>query len=364
MKKILIVTGIFPPDIGGPATYVSNLVKDLPKYKFKVNILTLGNKASTKNIKYISKKYSFFKRLLKIKEFIEKNEFDVIYAQDPFSVGFGVAIAKTSAKKVLKIVGDNVWEISRDILNVEDSIEKFQKKKYGLKINMMKRIQKYTAKKFDKIVTPSKFLKKIVQDWGIKSNKIEVIYNAVRIQKESLVNKSIVKKKLRLKGRNFVTVARLTPWKGIALLIEIFKERKENLIIIGNGPLYEKYKKQTNGLKNIKMLGRLPNKNVHEYLYAADTFILNSGYEGLPHVVIEAFNLECPVLLSNVCGNPEIVKNNYNGLLFKYNNRKSIVKTLDTLNERKIKRFTSNAKDSLKKFEWNNMVKKIAEVLS
>jgi glycosyltransferase involved in cell wall biosynthesis len=45
--KILLVTGIFPPDIGGPATYIPNLARYLKKKGHEVRILTLAN--DTKN---------------------------------------------------------------------------------------------------------------------------------------------------------------------------------------------------------------------------------------------------------------------------------------------------------------------------
>ena len=45
--KILLVTGIFPPDIGGPATYIPNLARYLKKKGNEVRILTLAD--DTKN---------------------------------------------------------------------------------------------------------------------------------------------------------------------------------------------------------------------------------------------------------------------------------------------------------------------------
>ena len=38
--KLLIATGIFPPDIGGPATMLSHLAQGLTERGFEVKILT------------------------------------------------------------------------------------------------------------------------------------------------------------------------------------------------------------------------------------------------------------------------------------------------------------------------------------
>ena len=43
MKNILIVTGIYPPDIGGPATFTKNLRDFINKSEYKVIVITLSN---------------------------------------------------------------------------------------------------------------------------------------------------------------------------------------------------------------------------------------------------------------------------------------------------------------------------------
>ena len=44
-KKILILTGIFPPDIGGPATQLDALARELIKNGYQVRVLTFRSKA-------------------------------------------------------------------------------------------------------------------------------------------------------------------------------------------------------------------------------------------------------------------------------------------------------------------------------
>jgi glycosyltransferase involved in cell wall biosynthesis len=364
-RKILFVTGIFPPDIGGPATYVKNLSDELRSRNYVVDILTLGEKQEKKNdINYLKKKQNYFLRSFKIKRFIENNNYDVIYTQDPFSMALGVALAKTKAKKVLKVVGDNVWEISRDVLKIKNEIETFQNKNYSFRINLMKKIQKYNVSKFDRIITPSNYLKKIVIGWGVNSNKIRVIYNAIETSKFSKIeNKSKLRKELEIPGKSFITVARLVPWKGIDLLIDIFKYRKENLIIVGSGSLEKELRKKARKYKNIFFTGNLTSNDVYKYMKISDAFILNTGYEGLPHVVIEAFQVGIPTLISDVCGNPEIVEHKKTGLLFKYNNKASIINALECLENLDKKKITYEAKKSLSKFEWKTLLKETIEEL-
>ena len=47
--RVLIVTGIFPPDIGGPATYVSKIASGLVLRGHRVTVLTLSDEGHTPN---------------------------------------------------------------------------------------------------------------------------------------------------------------------------------------------------------------------------------------------------------------------------------------------------------------------------
>ncbi len=353
-KKILLVTGIYPPAIGGPATYVKMLEKELPLRGYDVHILTLGEMPHTDLVSYIPRTKGFFARSLAIKRFIERGNYDIVYAQTPFSVGFGVALSWGKAKKILKVVGDNVWEISQDVLGVRDSIDDFQKKTYSFKINVMKMIEHWSAKRFDTVITPSKYLQGIVLGWGVKKEKSVVVYNAVK-RPEINESKEELRKEFGIDGKTYLTVARITPWKGIDTLIDVFSERKEHLIVIGDGPLFDEMKEKAKGFDNITLLGRLPKDSVYRYMKACDGFLLNSSYEGLPHVVIEALYLDCPVAASKAGGTPEIVIPGKTGTLFTYNNKKSIVKGIEKMKHHDF---------TMKQFDQTVMLDHLCEVFA
>jgi len=54
---------------------------------------------------------------------------------------------------------------------------------------------------------------------------------------------------------------------------------------------------------------------VPAYLRAADAFVLNSSYEGLPHVVLEAMEVGVPVVATDAGGTGEVVVHERTGLL-------------------------------------------------
>ena len=102
--KILITTGIYPPDIGGPATYSKILIDELPKHNINALVLGFGE---VRRLPKIIRHFLYFLKILK-----KGWKADIIFAQDPVSVGLPAALAaKILGKKfVLKIVGDYAWE--------------------------------------------------------------------------------------------------------------------------------------------------------------------------------------------------------------------------------------------------------------
>src|SRR3989339_1894470 len=103
-KKILIATPLYPPDIGGPATYAKTLEIELPKRGLVVSIVSFSS------VRHLPKGFShlaYFFKLLKAAW-----RADLIFALDPISVGLPAhAVSKLLGKPLyVKIVGDFAWE--------------------------------------------------------------------------------------------------------------------------------------------------------------------------------------------------------------------------------------------------------------
>lgn len=357
--RIIIATGIYPPDIGGPATYSSLLAKELPKRGIKVKVVTYGPAGISRKIpKGLRHLIYFFLCLFKALRS------DVVYAQGTVSSGLpAMLVSKILRKKfIVKIVGDYAWEQGAGRFGVKDLIEEFQKKKYGWRVELLKKIQKCVVNKADKIVVPSDFLRKIVSGWGAKPEKIKVIYNAPEG----------VNSKYKKQRKSFLLSAgRLVPWKGFDGLIEILPglPKEINLKIVGTGPEEERLKKLVSKFKlgnRVEFLGTIPHKDLMISMGRARIFVLNTGYEGLPHIILEAMAMDLPVITTNVCGNPEVVENGRNGLLVEYNNKKQLKEAILKLWEDKDlqERFIENGKKTLGKFTLEKMINKTIEILS
>ena len=74
-------------------------------------------------------------------------------------------------------------------------------------------------------------------------------------------------------------------------------------------------------LKEKVFITNLDHQALLEELSGAGIFVLNTGYEGLSHTILEAMAAEVPIVTTNIGGNPELIENNQNGILVEYNNK-------------------------------------------
>ncbi len=366
--RILIATGIYPPDIGGPATYSQTLFKQLPKQGIQTEVLSFGS------VRHLPKGISHFFYFLKL--FKISYGTDLIYAQDPVSVGLpAMLVAKIRKKKfVLKIVGDYAWEQFQANQKEFVSLESFQEKTFDWLTELRRKIQQLVAKSADKIIVPSEYLKKIVRLWGVKEKKIRVIYNAVPDLKESKLTQEQARKKIKIQGRLVLSIGRLVAWKGFDTLIELMpdllkQEKDLKLIIIGQGPEKKKLAKLIKKLKledKVFLIGQIDHQKIPIYFKAADLFVLNTGYEGLSHLIIEAMQLKTPIITTKIGGNPELIENGKNGILIEYDNQQELAKAILGLlaNSELREKYIQNSLKELQKFKVETMINKIISHLT
>src|SRR3990167_4861728 len=393
--KIIIATGIFPPDIGGPATYSETMARELTKRGFEVAVITYADRSKNQEagikkqgygIVRISRIYPkglrhfvYFWKLLRI-----SRGADVVYAQDLISAGLpAVAAAKLLRKKfALKIVGDYAWEqyAQRSRVSLEfpisnfqfPNIEEFQKEKYGLRTELLRFLERVVVKKADVIITPSNYLKKLVTGWGVSEAKIKVIYNAYT-ESDRKFQVPIRQLADKFQGDVIISVGRLVPWKGFGALIEIMQDLlKENpnfkLLIVGEGPQKENLKSQISNLKlneKVILLGKVSHVELEAYLKMAKMFVLNTAYEGLSHQLLEALAAELPVVTTNVCGNPEVITDGENGILVDFNDKMALKKAVSRLWKDRVltEKFIQNGKKTLEKFSLEKMIEGTVSVL-
>jgi glycosyltransferase involved in cell wall biosynthesis len=348
MKKVLFATGIFYPDIGGPASYSKLVGEELSKIT-KVELITYSSVRNHSDDQYLPfkvnrvwKKWPWLLRhtIYFLKIFTKAKNYDVLYALNTLNAGWSCYYASKFLKKrfYIRIVGDYAWQVAQEKGKTDLGIDEFQKaEKYG-KIKKLYDLQARVCKKADKIIVPSEYLKKIVMGWGVPEGKISVIYNGVNF-KPANMSKEEARKEIGISGNIILSAGRLAPWKGFKMLIKIMPQLLEmnqfsRLVIVGDGPEQKKLETMiTNaGLnKKVYLIGAKSKDELAVYLAAADMFVLNTGYEGFSHQILEAMAAEVPIITTSVGGNLEIAKHGENTLLVEYNDEFNLVETIKML---------------------------------
>src|SRR3989338_107663 len=380
-QRILIFTSIFPPDIGGPATFVNEFSKRLIHFGGKVQILTFSNIKTFHFQTFVKERVTIHKipfrnhiilRSLYALYFLitHKNEYTLIYAHGSvWDTGLPALIAtKTLRKKlVIKVTGDNAWERSFQKKNFNLSLEEFYVSKTPLKIKIFKFLQRFISNHCDKIIVPSTYCKTLVEKLNpSNSKKIAIIYNAVSLDNPPY-SKDKIREILELNPKSFIllSITRLVLHKGIQEMIEIMdklitKIPQAELLIIGSGPV------KIPPRPHVKHMEAIENSKCHLFYKASDIFILNSKYEGLSHVILEAMSHGLPCVVSNVGGNAEVILSGKNGFLFKHNDYDDCINKITTLynNSDLYKNTSKLALERAKNFSWQHCLARHRNIFS
>jgi glycosyltransferase involved in cell wall biosynthesis len=331
--NVIIVTGIFPPDIGGPATYVPSISSELVERGHKITVVTLSDTLDHDERSYPFPVHRIRRSLFKPARFLitvlctlrAGRTAQVLYVNGLY---FEAVVANFLLRKALvqKIVGDWAWEWATNKGWVKATFEEFQKCRYDLKIEFLKALRNFCARLADTVIVPSEFLARAVANWGVSESKITVIYNAVELPSSISL---LIPLSTRFK---IVTVGRLVPWKHIDHLIEALSECDEaGLVIVGDGPersRLEELARARQLSERVFFAGQRTKEETLAIMAACDLFALNSSYEGFPHVVLEAMSAGLPVVATAVGGTPEIVRDGENGLLIPPNANGALSKIL------------------------------------
>ena len=319
--KILITVGIYPPDIGGPASFVPKIANLLTQNNYEVTVICLSDSKlqdnETYKVKRILRNQNLLIRWLKTIILIMLNGRNAEYIfVNGLPMESYVANIFLRKKLVRKIVGDWAWERGRNKGLIEDSFDEFQLNSHNLHLEIAKFSRGWTATKADIVITPSRHLSNVVKNWGVKADRLKVIYNGTRITNNefSKSNSNTIK---------LITVGRLAPWKNVDSIIEaMYLLKKEdleiNLIIVGSGPQELDLKKQVDNLNlsnEVIFTGQKKYLELKEYYKSADIYIQASGYEGLPHVLLEAINFDLAIISTPIGGTNEILQDGKNGFI-------------------------------------------------
>lgn len=353
--RILITTGIYPPEIGGPATYTALLEKEMPKRGTNVLVLPFR---TVRNLPKIIRHLAFFLKVL----YLGKGA-DVLYAQDPVSVGFPTMLASKILGKpfLIRVAGDYAWEQAAQRFGVSDSIDNFQTKKYGSKTEILRVIQSLTVANADKVITPSKYFRNLVAGWNRGIDNVITIYNGIDLSKN-------IRSAKEFEPKTIISAGRLVPWKGFDCLIEIMKDLpKWKLFIAGDGPEKNRLLKviESMNLKDrVFLLGQVDRSKLLTKLQECEVFVLNTSFESFSFQIVEAMSAGIPVISTNIGNINEIVENGEEGILISPNDKNGMLKAIEKFSDHAFRsKVVANAKKKSELFSIEKTMAETSEVI-
>lgn len=280
-----------------------------------------------------------------VEEIVNKNKYDVIVGIAGY---FSLLVALLKCDKATKKVG---WQHS--------SFDAYFRTKdryyWNLQImfeNLLKRLDKY-------IVLTDIDKEKIDKEFKINSIVINNPKSFVSSEASSLSQ------------NNLLAAGRFTYVKGFDLLIEAFsifakEDNKWNLTIVGEGEeknniikLVKKYELQDR-IKIEKFTD-----DIKKYMMNSSIYLLSSRWEGMPMVVLEAYEMGLPVISFDIDAMKELTKNINTGIQVpKYDINQYAKAILElTQNREKMEKFAKNAKEASKNYSYEVIGMKWEELL-
>jgi glycosyltransferase involved in cell wall biosynthesis len=307
--RVLFLTGIWPPDVGGPATHGPDFARFLRDRGHRVEVVTMADAEPTEQpvpVHAVSRRRPFPVRYSDVawKGLRRARKADVVYATATYAAA--AAAAGVAGKPlVVKLVSDPAYERAWRLGLFRGALEDFEAVPEP-RVAVLRRLRTFALRRAERIVVPSAYLAQIAAQWGLDPSRIDVLVNPAPPPMDV--------SPAELGPSTFVFVGRLTTQKDLGTLLDAFATVDDaELVIVGDGP--ERAKLEARADERVRFVGALPRQQVLGHLAGARAAVLSSAWENLPHAAVEALAVGTPVVSTAVGGVPEVVHDGENGLL-------------------------------------------------
>ncbi len=323
--KVVFATGIFPPDIGGPATSVSALAEAWSARGHRVTVVTYADNVgegarSAYKVVRIPRAQPAWKRYIAFARAVwtASDETGPIFAQDAIASGVpALVVARLRGRKlIVRVAGDFAWEQAQVKHGYSETLETFQKDgRIPAVSKVLRALQRFVYRRADRVIAPSRYLVGVARSWGVSENRIRLIYNGVRLPEIAAEHGKF--------PHRIVAAGRLVPWKNFDVLLKAMPQVLDrfpdaSLLIAGDGPEMTRLRALASSpmLKaHVEFAGRMPHEALWQAIGESAVFALVSSYEGFSHQLVEASACGAAVVASRAGGNTELVEDGKNGLL-------------------------------------------------
>ena len=353
---MLIVSGIWPPDVGGPASHAPEVAEFLRSRGHGVEVVTTADAPPEPRpypVRAVPRRHVRGVRHYRVAALIHHRarECDVVYATSMLN---RTALGCLAARKpfVAKLTTDPAFERARRLRLFSGSLDDFQQA-HGHGIAALRAARDLTLGRAASVVCPSTYLAGLARSWGV--GRVDVLPNPVEVP--DLPPRDELRERHGFDGPTLVFSGRLVPQKDLDTLVAAAaRVPGATLLLAGDG----EERARLDG--RARLLGALPRAQVLELLRAADLAVLSSRWENFPHALVEALAVGTPVVATAVGGVPEIVRDGENGVLVPPGDPEAFAAGIRrALAERD--RLAAAAPASVERFEPGRIYGELAEIL-
>lgn len=370
--RVVIVSGIYPPDIGGPATHANEVRNRLDALGHTPIVLSLHNarrsQYSSTDVR-ISRTWPWPFRFLGVISWLiwNKNQYDVVYAT---GMQTEAAIGSKLARRpvLLKIVGDPAWERGRRLGLVDAEFDDFQRGvSGGIRVWAMRAARNLAVVIADAVTVPSEYLSNIVRGWadGLRIGPDPVVVrNGVPLEAIPETRMDPSSEPLRA-----IYVGRLVDHKRVEILVcAVSRTPSVTLTIVGDGPTRQRLQHLVAELgieRRVEFTGSVDHRRVLTLMAESHVMVTAASYEGLPHTALEALACGTPVLASAAGGTGEAVIDEINGSIVDPATPERFASELTRLEEdrERLRWLMDGARESARSWSMQENVRKIESLL-
>jgi glycosyltransferase involved in cell wall biosynthesis len=318
---VLVVTGIWPPDVGGPASHAPEVAEFLRGRGHDVEVVTTAPAAPAPQeypVHWISRAQHVLLRYARGALLVRRvaRRADVVYSTGMYGrTRVGSWLARVP--RVVKLTGDPAYERAMRYGLTRLPIDDFQRRR-DLRVAWLKAMRDLSLSGAGRYLCPSASLAGFAGRWRlVPADRVVVLPNPISVPEVG--ERDELRRRHGFDGPTLVFAGRLSIQKALDVALRAVAACDGvSLVIAGDGPERQRLDLLVAELgvgDRVRFIGAQPRETVLEVLAAADAELLSSGWENFPHSLIEALAVGTPVIATGVGGVREIVTDGVNGLL-------------------------------------------------
>ena len=316
------MSGIWPPDVGGPASHAPDVAAYLLEHGHRVEVVITASGVPAHEaypVRSISR--ALPKGVIHVRTGLEiarrAGRADVVYTTGMFGrSALGASLVRRPY--VVKLTADPAFERARRRGIIDGDVDEFQHGAGNTAVRVLRVARDAELRHAAHVFTPSTYLRELALTWGVDPARVSVLPNPAP-PLPALAPREDLRRGFGLTGPTLAFAGRLTAQKSLRVALEaVASAGGVELLIAGDGDARKGLERDVAELglsARVRLLGALPRARVVELFAAADASILSSTWENFPHTVVEALAVGTPVIATATGGVGEVVHDGENGLL-------------------------------------------------